>query len=109
MATAVPPTSVAPGRISCKCAAAESSCSQSGKLLSDIYIPEVISLCVWIGQVRFGHSKNPLADVRARRGDITQFFPVIEPTTSDHVVDRGERPVGMIQVTVQHAGWIIAA
>jgi len=78
-------------------------CSHSGKLLSDIKIPEVISLCVRIRQVRFGHSKNTLLDVRATRGCIAKFFPVTKPAASNHVVYCSKGPLIMVQVTVQHA------
>ena len=76
---------------------------KSGRLLSDIKIPEVISLCVWIRQVRFDYSKDPLTNIRAGRGDIGQFFPVINPAASDYVVDCGEGPVRVIQMPMQHS------
>ena len=77
-------------------------------MLSDIKVPEVISLRVWIRQVRFGYPKNPLPDIRAARGSIAKLLPVIKPTASDYVVDCRKCPLRMIQTTVQHALEIIA-
>ena len=37
------------------------------------------------------------------RSNIAEFFPVIEPTASDYVVDCCKCPFRMIQMTVQHA------
>jgi hypothetical protein len=67
-------------------------------LLSDIKIPEVISLRGWIKQVRFGYPKDPLSDVRATRGSITK---AVSSPQVDH--ERlHQRPVRMIEMTVQH-------
>ena len=66
-------------------------------------VPEVISLRVWIIQVRFGNPKDPLSDILAIRGSIAKLLPVIEPTASDYVVDCSKCPLKMIQMTVQHA------
>lgn len=77
-------------------------------MLSDIKVPKVISLRVWIRQVGFGHSQNSFLDVGPVRGRIAKLLPVIKPTASDHVVDCGKCPVGMIQMTVQHCDRIIA-
>ncbi|HKG80635.1 MAG TPA: hypothetical protein VKA78_14470 [Pyrinomonadaceae bacterium] len=69
----------------------------------------MISLRVWIRQVRFGYPKDPLTQIRAASGSITKLLPVLKPAASDYVVDGCKCPLGMIQMTVQHAGWIIAA
>jgi hypothetical protein len=66
-------------------------------------VPEVISLRVWIGQVRFGHPKDPLADIHPAGRSVAKLFPIIKPTTSDYVVDGCKCPLRMIQMTVQHA------
>ena len=108
MRTAVPPASVASGRTSCRCATAESTCAHSGKLSSDIKVPEVIALRVWIRQVGSGYPKDTLANVRAACCSIAQLFPVIKLTASDYVVDCGKCPVRMIQMSMQHSPRIIA-
>src|SRR5829696_1849716 len=81
----------------------ESSCSHSGKLLSDIKVPEVISLRVWIGQVRLGYPKNTLLNVFAVRRCVAKLLPVIKPPASNYVVDCCKCPLRMIQMTVQHS------
>ncbi|HEX3251038.1 MAG TPA: hypothetical protein VHS05_16510 [Pyrinomonadaceae bacterium] len=63
----------------------------------------MIALRVWIRQVRFGDSKDPLSDVTAAGSDIAKLFPVVKSSASDHVIDRGKCPVRMIQMTMQHA------
>lgn len=87
---------VASGKISCRCAAAESSCSHSGKLLSDIKVPKVIALLVRVSQVRFGYSKNSLPDLCGIFGGITKRFPVIQPAARDYIINRCKGPTGMI-------------
>lgn len=82
---------------------AERTCSHSGKLLSDIKVPEVISLRVWIGQVRFRNPKDPLLNIKALRSSVAQLLPIIKPTARDYVVDCRKCPLRMIQMTVQHA------
>lgn len=52
--------------------------------------------------MRFGYAKNPLSNVLSARGNIAQFFPIIQSSTSNHVVDCSKRPLRMIQMTVQH-------
>ena len=80
-----------------------SSCSHSGKLLSDINVPEVISLRVRIRQMRLGNPKNPLLDVFAARSHIAKLLPIIKPTASDYVIDSGKCPLRMIQMTMQQS------
>jgi len=58
-------------------------------LLSDIKVPEVISLRVGIRQVRFGYPKNPFADVSAAVSCVAKLLPIVEPTASDYVVNCG--------------------
>ena len=65
-------------------------------MLSDIEVPEMITLRVWIRQVRFGYPKDPLFDVRASRGSIAKLLPVIKPPASDDVVDCCKCPLRMI-------------
>ena len=66
-------------------------------------VPEVIPLRVRIGQVRFGHTKDSLPDVRAARGSVAKLLPVIQPAASDDIVYCGKCPIGVVQMTVQHA------
>jgi hypothetical protein len=54
------------------------------------------------------YAKDSLADLGAAGGSVSKPLPVIEPAPSDYVVNRSEGPTGMIQVTMQHASWIIA-
>ena len=65
-------------------------------MLSDIKVPEVISLRVWIRQVRLGYPKDPLLNIFAARGSVAKLLPVIKPTASDDVVYCGKCPLGMI-------------
>jgi len=51
----------------------------------------------------FDYSKDPLLNVSATRGNIAQLLPIIKPTASDYVVDCRKCPLGMVQMTVQHA------
>jgi len=53
--------------------------------------------------VWFGYSKDLLSDFRSARGSVAKLFPVVKPAARDDVVNCGKRPVGVIQVTVQHA------
>jgi hypothetical protein len=78
------------------------SCSHSGKLLADIEVPEVISLGIGVGQMRRADPKDSRANFRAPGRSIAKLLPVIKLATSNYVIYRGQCPVGMIQVTMQH-------
>jgi hypothetical protein len=65
-------------------------------------VPEVISLSVRIGQVRFGHAKDAVSDFFAVRGSVPKLLPVVQTSASDYVVYRCQCQLGMIQMTVQH-------
>ena len=71
-------------------------------MLSDMKVPEVISLRVWIRQVRLGDPKDPLLNVFAGRRCVAKLLPVIKPPASNYVVDRCKCPFRMVQMTVQH-------
>ena len=57
----------------------------------------------------FRHAQNFVSDFSVTGGSIAKFFPVVEAAASDYVVDGGERPVGMVQMAMQHGNRIIAA
>ena len=63
----------------------------------------MIALRIRISQVRLGHAKDPLSELRESRGSVAKLLPVVEPAAGDAIVDCRKRPVRMVQVTVQHA------
>lgn len=54
--------------------------------------------------MRFSNAQDAFSNLDLFCGNVAKLFPVVKPATSDDVVDRGKCPVGVIQVTVQHAG-----
>src|SRR5688572_14800268 len=103
MAAAVPPTSVASGRISCRCAAAANNRSHSGILLADIEVPEVVTLRVGVGEVCSTDLENAISHLGLLSCHVPKLFPVIHPAAGDYIVHGRQCPVAMVQVPVPHA------
>ena len=59
--------------------------------------------------MRFGYPNDPLTDFGVGVGSIAKLLPIIKPTASDYVVYGCKGPLRMVQMTVLHAFWIIAA
>jgi hypothetical protein len=53
--------------------------------------------------MRRADSKDSVTDLRAPGRSIAKLLPVVKPAACDYVIYRGQCPVGMIQVTMQHA------
>lgn len=62
----------------------------------------MIPLRVWVVQMRGADPEDSRANLRAPGRCVAKLLPVVEPATADHVVYRRQRPVGMIQMTMQH-------
>lgn len=73
-------------------------------MFSDIVQPEVAPLRVGVGGVGPTHALDLLQQRAIGQGRATQFGPVLPPAAPDHVVDRGEREVLMIEMSVEHGG-----
>src|ERR1700684_1590351 len=105
MAAAVPPTRTASGKIRCRCAAEERTCSHSGssKVLFGILPPEMVPLCIRVLHVCKGDAEDIFHDGAVFEGSHTQLGPIRPLAALDHIVDCGEdisHP--FLQMPVQH-------
>ncbi len=90
MAAEVPPTRIAPGRISWRRAAKERRRSQSGNSPGGMETPEMVALSTGIGDAR----SADLPDFQEKGGvglrRIAEMRPIGPGAAFDDVVDRGE-------------------
>jgi hypothetical protein len=72
-------------------------------------LPEVIALRVRVGYLRLADAENPTRQLRIGQQRPSKFSPVRTLAARNDVVDRRERQILMIEVTVKHAEALIPA
>src|ERR1035437_411471 len=104
MAAAVPPTRTASGKMRCRWAAEERTCSHSGnfEVIFGIVPPEVIPLRIGILRVRESDAEDLLHDCAVFEGSGTQLSPILSLAAVDQIVEGGKRVLLMIQMPMQH-------
>ena len=71
--------------------------------------PEVVTLCIAVGQVRPADALHPLQHITTGQRLATQVNPVLPATPTNHVVNGGKTQAAGVDVAVIHGAVIICA
>ncbi len=99
-----------PGKIACKCAAAERTRSQSGSGAMGLGIvqPEMVALHLGGRDLRPADLFHLLKQRGVRKHRLARRSPVIPAPAGDQIVDGGQGQALVVQMAVLH-GWVLGS